>query len=715
MNYATMSKAELLREIAALLAEREKAATDAPDRNYHKANNTLQRNQQQPGEMLAGVEGQTHICDKGIKSHEATLRLAIESAGLGTFDYYPTSGELVWSDQARQQFGLPPDAAVDYSVFLAGLHPEDRKRIDQIIRKTLRPDNNGDYAAEFRTIGIQDGKERWLAARGRALFNGSGNPVRLIGTTLDITESKQAESEIERLASFPQLNPNPIIEIDNIGQITFCNSAALEVMEKAGINDIGAFIPPDLKEILGAMKNKQLQVYYREIDILEFTFGEYIQRVPHFQTIRIYATDITARKQAEKELKQAYGEMELRVMERTAKLANAVHALQKEIVERKRAEAALITSADEIQDLYDHAPCGYHSLDKNGLIVRINATELRWLGYTKDEVVGKLKLTNLMTASSIKRFKETFPKLKSKGQIYDLEQEMLRKDGTILPVSLSATAIYDSNGNFVMSRSTAFDISERKQAEIALHTEAAERLRTLEQLRQKDRIMMHQSRLAAMGEMLSNIAHQWRQPLNTLGLVIQRLPFFYETDEFNREFLESSANEAMKLIQHMSRTIDDFRGFFKTDKEMVTFEVNQIIKQTLSLIEASIKQEQITISICSEGNPIILGYPNEYSQVLLSILNNAKDIFSEKKTKKAQLKIHSCMEGETSVVTISDNAGGIPEDIIDKIFDPYFTTKGPDKGTGIGLFIAKNIIENSMKGKLTARNAADGAEFRIEA
>ena len=713
MNYATMSKAELLREIAVLLAEREKAATDVPDRHYHKANNTLQRHQQ-PGEMLAGVEGQTHICDKGIKSHEATLRLAIESAGLGTFDYYPTSGELVWSDQARQQFGLPPDAAVDYSVFLAGLHPEDRKRIDQIIRKTLRPDNNGDYAAEFRTIGIQDGKERWLAARGRALFNGSGNPVRLIGTTLDITESKQAESEIERLASFPQLNPNPIIEIDNIGQITFCNSAALEVMEKAGINDIGAFIPPDLKEILGAMKNKQLQVYYREIDILGFTFGEYIQRVPHFQTIRIYATDITARKQAEKELKQAYGEMELRVMERTAKLANAVHALQKEIVERKRAEAALITSADEIQDLYDHAPCGYHSLDKNGLIVRMNATELRWLGYTKDEVVGKLKLTDLMTASSIKRFKETFPKLKSKGQIYDLEQELLRKDGTILPVSLSATAIYDSNGNFVMSRSTAFDISERKQAEIALHTEAAERLRTLEQLRQKDRIMMHQSRLAAMGEMLSNIAHQWRQPLNTLGLVIQRLPFFYETNEFNREFLESSANEAMKLIQHMSRTIDDFRGFFKTDKEMITFEVNQIIRQTISLIDASFKQEQIKITIGTEGNPCILGYPNEYSQVLLSILHNAKDVFSEKKRKAAQVNIHSSMEGEKVVVTISDNAGGIAEDIIDKIFDPYFTTKGPDKGTGIGLFIAKNIIENSMKGKLTARNAADGAEFRIE-
>ena len=170
----------------------------------------------------------------------------------------------------------------------------------------------------------------------------------------------------------------------------------------------------------------------------------------------------------------------------------------------------------------------------------------------------------------------------------------------------------------------------------------------------------------------------------------------------------------MKLIQHMSRTIDDFRGFFKIDKEMIAFDVNQVIRQTISLIEASFKAEQVTISICPEGNPSILGFPNEYSQVLLSILHNARDVFSERKRKKAQVTIHSFTEGETVVVTISDNAGGIAEDIIEQIFDPYFTTKDPDKGTGIGLFIAKNIIEKSMKGRLKVRNAVDGAEFRIE-
>jgi len=569
----------------------------------------------------------------------------------------------------------------------------------------------------------------------------------------------------------------------------------------------------------------------------------------------------------------------------------AVNALK----EREQAnDEQLLKSAEEIQDLYNNAPCGYHSLDKNGLIIRINATELNWLGYSQEEIVGKLRLPDLMTPDSIKRFHETFPQFMKEGKLSDLEQELIRKDGTIMPVSLSATAIYDKEGNFVMSRSIAFDITERKEAEqklrrlnrlyavlsetgnaivhvndqdslfqevcriavehggfrlawigqadkatgvvnvvasqgeigylnnlrilakndpngggptgvvlrsgqyhicndflkdvctspwhekarahglkasasialksrekvigaftlyagetgyfdpqmielfqqmaadisftldnlyrdarrkaaeIALQAEIEERLRTMEELREKDRIMMHQARLAAMGEMIGNIAHQWRQPLNTLGLVIQRLPFFYETDEFSKEFLETSTSEAMKLIQHMSRTIDDFRNFFRTDKEKMTFDINQVVRQTVNLVKESFRNEQIDITINCHDVPCITGFPNEYSQVLVSILHNARDALSERKINKARISIHSFAKDGKITVIIGDNAGGIDENIIDRIFDPYFTTKGPDKGTGIGLFMAKNIIENSMNGHLTARNTAEGAEFKIE-
>jgi len=265
----------------------------------------------------------------------------------------------------------------------------------------------------------------------------------------------------------------------------------------------------------------------------------------------------------------------------------------------------------------------------------------------------------------------------------------------------------------------------RKQVEEAL----AEKRKKLEELneiledrvnqavnevRQKDQMLILQGRQAAMGEMINNIAHQWRQPLNTLGLLIQGLPLFYDSDEFSKEYLKKNTDQCMELIQHMSRTIDDFKNFFKPDKKAVTFNVNQVIENTISLIEESFKAEKIGIDYHKQGDLNLTGFPNEYSQVLLNILMNARDVLTENKVVDALISIRMFTEGGKSVITITDNGGGIPDKIIDKLFEPYFTTKGPDKGTGIGLFMSKTIIEKNMGGMLTVLNTGKGAEFRIE-
>jgi len=226
--------------------------------------------------------------------------------------------------------------------------------------------------------------------------------------------------------------------------------------------------------------------------------------------------------------------------------------------------------------------------------------------------------------------------------------------------------------------------------------------------------MIQQNRQAAMGEMIGNIAHQWRQPLNTLGLLNQRLGFFYGSPNFNKEFLETSVSKSMELINYMSRTIDDFRTFFAADREMTTFQVNETVNKALSLVEASFKERRINMERDEAADVFINGYPNEYAQVLLNILINAKDAMIERNIESPWLKITVSSENGTSLVSIADNAGGIPEDIVEKIFDPYFTTKGPQQGTGVGLFMAKSIIENNMGGRLTVRNTDVGAEFLIE-
>ena len=183
-------------------------------------------------------------------------------------------------------------------------------------------------------------------------------------------------------------------------------------------------------------------------------------------------------KQSEEALRRAKDELETKVAERTQELSNANEQLRFELRERKRAEEALRRSTEEIEDLYNHAPCGYHSLDKDGVFIRINDTELQWLGYTREEMIGHVKFPDLLTPESLKTFRDEFPRFKAQGSARDLEFEVIRKDASVLPVLLSATAIRDSEGNYVMSRSTMFDITERKQAEKVLR-ESEKQLRHL--------------------------------------------------------------------------------------------------------------------------------------------------------------------------------------------------------------------------------------------
>ncbi len=252
---------------------------------------------------------------------------------------------------------------------------------------------------------------------------------------------------------------------------------------------------------------------------------------------------------------------------------------------------------------------------------------------------------------------------------------------------------------------------ELRKAHVELETRVTERTR---ELREKDQLLIQQSRMAAMGEMINNIAHQWRQPLNSIGLIMQSLTLLQETGQLDAENLSSMEAQIMELLRHMSRTIDDFRDYFRPDREKVMFHVGRALQKTLSLVQVSFRNRNIATEVITHEDVVITGYQNEYSQVLLNILQNARDAFEKHEVKTPKITIAVGMENGRSVVTISDNAGGIPEEIIEKIFDPYFTTKGPKEGTGVGLFMSKAIIEKKMEGRLTARNTGDGAEFRIE-
>ena len=307
---------------------------------------------------------------------------------------------------------------------------------------------------------------------------------------------------------------------------------------------------------------------------------------------------------------------------------------------------------------------------------------------------------------------------------YNAHYRIIRPDGITRVIHSQGRAVTDETGKTVRLVGTVLDITEQRRAEDKLaqkRLEIEELNRTLEarivhtvnELRQKERLLVLQSRLAAMGEMIDCIAHQWRQPLNTLGLIIQLEQMAYDMGDYSKESVDKNAEMAMEIIQHMSRTIDDFRNFFRPDKNKVSFKINNVIRRTLSLVEKSFQEQRINIELQPEGDPVANGYPNEYTQVLMNILTNARDVMVERKINNPRILIKFFVEGPKTVVTVTDNAGGVPEEILGKLFDSSFTTKGPDNGTGIGLYMAKMIIEQNMGGKLTASNVGEGAEFRI--
>lgn len=262
------------------------------------------------------------------------------------------------------------------------------------------------------------------------------------------------------------------------------------------------------------------------------------------------------------------------------------------------------------------------------------------------------------------------------------------------------------------------EIAERQKVQEALeafnNTLEVRISSAVAELRQKDDLLIHQNRLAAMGELLTSIAHQWRQPLNNIAAYIQTMQYLHHCGELSGEEMDRDINAVMEILRYMSQTIDDFRSFFRKDRDEHEFILRQVVDRSLKLISSGLIAHNIQVTISGDDTVTAVGFPNEYAQTLMNILYNARDILLERTVADPRIEIEIGRTGTRSVVCVRDNGGGIPPQILPHIFDPYFTTKGPATGTGIGLYMGRTLIERNMGGLLTARNTQDGAEFRIE-
>lgn len=529
-------------------------------------------------------------------------------------------------------------------------------------------------------VKFPDGKDVLLLTQKSPLINRNNEIYGLLGISRDITKEIEYKKEIkENKKSYQQLfeaNRIPVLLINlDDGKIIKANQAALKFygyskkeIKELEIYDINILSKDEIKDEMERAKNEHRECFYfkhrlknkKVIDV-----EVYSGPIQYDNKTILYSLifDISKRKIAEKRLKQAH-------------------------------------------TIYQNTKEGIFITDLKGIILSVNKAFEEITEYTEEEVINKE--VNILKSDTHKKvfYKAMWNSLKQKGS-WEGEIVNKTKSGKIFPQWLTINAVYDEYNKPIKYVAVFTDFTKLKEQE--------------ELLRQKDQIMFQQSKMAAMGEMLRNIAHQWRQPLSVISSSATGLKLKKEFGILNDEDFVEFADGILKSSNYLSETIEDFSNYFKNDKNQEFFYISEVINKTYQLSESSLKNADIEFNTKLEEDIEIYGIKNELIQVILNIVNNSKDAFKNIDKYVKSLKIETKKEHSNLIISIKDNAGGIKEEILNKIFEPYFTTKHQSQGTGIGLYMSQQIVQERLEGNIDVYNITQhidnieykGVEFKI--
>lgn len=360
-----------------------------------------------------------------------------------------------------------------------------------------------------------------------------------------------------------------------------------------------------------------------------------------------------------------------------------------------------------LENIIDTVPVRIFWKDKNGVYLGANRLFLEDSGLkSKDDLIGKSDFELPWSDFEAEKYrKDDLEVINNKKERYLIEETQTDLNGNVMYLLTSKVPLKNLDGEIIGVLGVYEDITKQKRIE--------------KELKDKDMILFEQSKLAAMGEMLENIAHQWRQPLSMITTSATGVLLGKEMDMLTDKVLVESLNNITSSAKYLSSTIDDFRNFYKTDNEKELFDIKNCLIKSKTLLSSKFKNRDITFIVDMESI-LVRGYENELIQVFMNILNNAKDALENVSNKKVII-VSSTVINDTAFVSIKDSAGGIPKDILPRIFDHKFTTKQDSNGTGIGLYMSKLIMKKA-KGKLYAKNSNFdyenesffGAEFIVE-
>ncbi|MCD8213805.1 MAG: PAS domain S-box protein [Campylobacter sp.] len=376
---------------------------------------------------------------------------------------------------------------------------------------------------------------------------------------------------------------------------------------------------------------------------------------------------------------------------------------------------------ERFEKIFFNSGVGIFIVDKKRIIMECNETFCKMFGYKYNEIIGKSCDIIQLSETAYMHFADIAFNKVIKNKALCLNYKLKHKNGKILWIRISGDSIsVKEEVLWIVIDITKRVAMEKKLKESKLKINRLNK--TLNQevknqlalIREKDEQLQYQSRLVQMGEMLNMIAHQWRQPLGAISATTSFLSTSLMLNDFDKSSFLNEIDKIEKYAKHLSDTIDDFRNFFKLTKNKETTSLEELANMAINIVKPILQTKKIKIYTKYNCNTSFLTYKNEVSQVVLNLIKNSQDAFLENQITDCIIEISTYIQKSYFCLSIKDNAGGIKEEIMDKIFDLYFSTKHGKNGTGIGLYMSKIIIQDHCQGKLEARRIKNGSLFTIK-
>lgn len=603
---------------------------------------------------------------------------AINGSYDGLWDWNVLTNEVYFSKIWKGMLGYEEhELAHSLETWEALVHPDDFEQARQDIR--ANHEGRTAYYENVHRLKHKNGYWVWILDRGRTIFDENKKPIRMVGFHSDITAQKELEISLKQ----SERNLQKAEKMSNLGHW------------RMDLRNKQIAISDSLRDILGLDLKEELSI--NEL-LKELVHNDDKHRVldkflANTSKGRAYKIDYKIVRKNDKEIRYVDCNIEF-IKNKEKHIIVAIGTIQ------DVTELALIQNEVSIlRQAVEQAPISFEITDIEGSIQYVNPHFTEVTGYTYQEILGKDSNTLKSEYINEDEHKELWQTISS-GNTWSGTFKNLTKDKKEIWEMSFISPIIDPQSGQIKNY-------------LAIKQDITEEVNLKEELQTKEELMIAQSRHAAMGEMISMIAHQWRQPIAVVAMGANNILMDIELDMIENDSLKETAEDIVNQTQYLSQTIEDFRNFFKPNKEKEIVCIKDVFDDAIGVMGKTLENNNIELIQEYNSNAKVETFSRELLQVFINIIKNSKEILVEKEVADKKIAIKEYLKDDRIIIEISDNAGGIPEDIIDKIFEPYFTTKDELAGTGLGLYMSKTIVEKHLNGTIKAYNKDDGACFEI--